>query len=361
MKREKAIRILLSGCKHTGYATRRRLKKRFGSFEAALENLGEATYLSENALRELNKIRSVSTERVEEMLDKSKAQVAFCEDENFPKLLGSIIDPPDLLLYRGVLFLGEEKAVSIVGARRETRYGRGHAFQIAKGLAENGITVVSGLAYGIDAAAHQGALKGGGRTVAFLGSGLNKMYPKDNQPLAKEIMETGGVIFSEYGLSAAPKPYHFPFRNRLVSGYSQATLLIEAREKSGTLITVGHALSQGREVFCLPGPIDSATSGVPHRLIREGAHLCTSYQDILDDMNWTVSINEKKEKTILCTFNENQEKIVQVLSKDEQDFNALLEITGLETGELNSELSILEIFGIIQKLPGQIFRLMGSI
>lgn len=361
MMREKAIRILLSGCKYVGYSTRRKLKKRFGSFETAFDNLGEAAFLSEKALLELQKLRSVSTERVEELLEKSNVQAVFYEDENFPKLLQNIIDPPDLLLYRGTLFEGEEKAVSIVGARRETRYGRGQAFEIAKGLAENGITVVSGLAYGIDAAAHQGALKGGGRTVAFLGSGLNKMYPKDNQPLAKEIMETGGVIFSEYGLSAAPKPYHFPFRNRLVSGYSQATLLIEAREKSGTLITVGHALSQGREVFCLPGPIDSATSGVPHRLIREGAHLCTSYQDILDDMNWTISVQEKKEKTVQCTFNENQEKIVQVLSKDEQDFNALLEITGLETGELNSELSILEIFGIIQKLPGQVFRLMGSI
>ncbi len=361
MTREKAIRILLSGCKHIGYSTRRKLQKGFGSFETALENLGEANFLSENALRELQKLRFVSTERVQELLEKSKVQAVFYEDENFPKLLQNIIDPPDLLLYRGTLFEGEEKAVSIVGARRETRYGKGQAFQIAKGLAENGVTVVSGLAYGIDAAAHQGALKAKGRTVAFLGSGLNKLYPKDNQPLAQEIVESGGVIFSEYGLSAAPKPYHFPFRNRLVSGYSQATLLIEAREKSGTLITVGHALSQGREVFCLPGPVDSATSQEPHRLIREGARLCTSFQDILDDMGWVVSIKEKQEKTIQCTFNENQEKIVKALADDELEFNTLLEITGIETGELNSELSILEIFGIIQKLPGQVFRLLGSI
>ncbi len=334
---------------HTGGAY-----QAFEGFSASFQEL-----VGSKAYEELAQLKREGLDALEETLEASRIQVLFSEDKAFPRLLREIIDPPDLLFYKGTMENAEERALAIIGSRRETRYGREQARGIARDLARQGITIVSGLAYGIDHAAHQGALEAGGRTVAVLGSGLNNLYPKDHAPLAEKMIQSGGAVVSELPPHSQPLAYHFPFRNRIVSGLSQGVLLVEAREKSGTLITVGHALAQGREVFALPGPVDSPGSMVPHRFLREGARLATCAHDILEDMGW----NKQAEQLTmplprsLPDLTNIQQRIYDALCDESQSFESLLSSTGLSASELNTQLVILEMQGVTETLPGRQYRL----
>ena len=254
--------VWLASSPSLGYKAKQRVSEAFGSAEAAFDNFSAdvQALVGEKAYQELARMRQLGLDRIATALARIGALACVPGDEAFPEVLNDIIDPPDLLFYKGTLGRDFGRAIAIVGSRRETRYGREQAHNIARGLAENGVTVVSGLARGIDTAAHLGALAGGGRTVAVLGSGINNIYPPENKELAERITASGGAVISEFAPNAEPMAYHFPFRNRLVSGLCQGTLLIEAREKSGTLITVGHALAQGRDVVALPGPVDAPGS-----------------------------------------------------------------------------------------------------
>ena len=247
---------------------------------------------------------------MEKKLIESGAQVVVRGQAGYPYLLEQICDPPHALFVRGTTG-DDEKSVAIVGSRKETRYGRTQAYNIAKELARNGVTIVSGLARGIDTAAHEGALAGGGRTVAVLGNGIDSVYPPENQELAKRIVDSGGAIISEFPFGAAPLAHHFPVRNRIISGISAATLLVEGHAKSGTMITAGFAAEQGREVFALPGMVDAPGSAAPLRLLREGANICTCAQDILSDMRWNVKKQaETAQKTETDDLSDAQKKIV---------------------------------------------------
>jgi len=207
--------------------------------------------------------------------------------EEYPKQLKNIYDPPIKLFVLGNKKILQQKSVAIVGARKATLYGKKIAFQFSKKLSENGINIISGLALGIDTYAHLGTLhpECRGKNIAVLGSGLNEIYPKQNIELAKKIVNSGGCIISEYPLGTKPEKLHFPERNRIISGLSKGVVVVEANEKSGSLITADFALEQGKEVFAVPGDIFSNTSIGTNNLIKQGAKLVTNYLEILENIN----------------------------------------------------------------------------
>lgn len=202
-------------------------------------------------------------------------------DENYPELLKQIYDPPKCLYVMGNLEILNTPSLAIVGCRETTEYGKKAATYFAYNLAKQGITIVSGLAKGVDSFSHIGALQAEGKTIAVLGSGLDIIYPKENNQLAKKIIEKGGAIISEYPLGTRPLQEHFPARNRIISGISQAVLVVEAKEKSGSLITADFAMEQGKEVYAVPGNINSLNSIGTNNLIKDGAIPVSNYSDII--------------------------------------------------------------------------------
>lgn len=207
-------------------------------------------------------------------------------DAAYPVTLRTIPDPPLALYLQGALTDADALAVAFVGSRHASLYGLECAQRLAADAAQRGMTVVSGLARGIDAAAHRGALSVGGRTIAVLGSGFNHLYPPDHAPLAQQVSVSGAVV-SEYPMDALPQPYHFPRRNRIISGLSLGVVVVEAAARSGALITADCALEQGREVFAVPGPMRSVTSQGTHGLLKQGARLVTSVEDLLEELHLT--------------------------------------------------------------------------
>lgn len=357
---ERLAELWLACAPSLSYRAKKKLIASFGSAENVLNDFSAKLQdiVGIKAYEELKKMKAADVHTLPDRLYAHDIRPLYDEDEDFPQSLITIPDPPDLLFVRGSMRGKEERSIAIVGSRRETRYGREQAFAIAKELAQNGVTVVSGLAYGIDRAAHEGALAGGGRTIAVLGSGLMRIYPKEHIPLAEKIVQAGGAVISELSPAAEPLSFHFPFRNRIVSGLCAGVMLVEAREKSGTLITVTHALEQSREVFCLPGPVDSPTSMVPHRLVREGARLATSAADILEDMGW----EEKIEQTSFVPakgedLTSSQRKIYDALCDETRSYEELMALTGLSSQELNAQIPLLEVGGIVETLPGRNYRL----
>ena len=294
------------------------------------------------------------------LLEELGAVPVFRGETGYPASLLPIDDPPDVLFVRGALPPPDTPAVAIVGSRRATRYGFTQARRIARELAEKGVTIVSGLARGIDAAAHWGALDAHGRTVAVLGSGVGVIYPPENKELAARILAEGGAIVSELAPDAQPLPYHFPVRNRIIAGLSDGLLLIEAQQKSGTHSTVNYALNQGKEVFALPGNVDAPGSELPLMLLKDGAALCTCGGDILDRMGWNAKPPEQasflSEEPGSDDENES-DPILRALALEEKTLEELIEETGLSAGELGTQLTLLEISGKVERRAGRAYAL----
>ena len=224
---------------------------------------------------------TIDPEQELDRLERAGVAALTWHDDGYPPRLKETPDAPPVLYARGSLLPKDEKAVAVVGTRRPTEYGRRVTAELCASLAKRGITVVSGLALGIDAWAHSSALDAGGRTVAVMGNGLDSVYPRENGKLAERIVDSGGALVSEFALGVRPEASHFPRRNRIISGMTLGTLVTEASETSGTRWTVYHALEQNREIFCVPGSIYSESSKLTNRLIREGAKLVTEVGDIL--------------------------------------------------------------------------------
>lgn len=271
-----------------GPVSYRKLLKRFGSpvkvWEASEEALRKTEGLGKKLIEDILSVqKSLPLEREMERMRDFGAVAVGHEDPEYPKQLLTIHDPPFLVYTKGIAVDWGKPWIALVGSRKMTSYGREMAFWLGRELASRGIGVVSGLARGIDTWAHKGALKGGGETVAVLGCGLDKCYPPENRYLMQEILAQG-LLFSEFPLGIGPKPQHFPMRNRIISGLSLGTVVVEAALKSGALITADLALEQGREVFALPGPITSPASRGCHNLIKQGAKLVQDVDDLLEEL-----------------------------------------------------------------------------
>lgn len=294
-------------------------------------------------------------------------------DKEYPKNLRNIYDPPKQLYANGALLERDELAVALVGSRRASIYGLQTCEQLAYELAVRGVTVVSGMARGVDSAAHRGALKARGRTIAVMGSGHNHIYPPENKELYEEIAKSGAVV-AEYEDDVEPLPYNFPQRNRIISGLSLGVVVVEAARNSGALITAGLALEQGREVFAVPGKISSQTSGGTNELIKDGAKLVQSVDDILEELshlNIKPISDEDKEKTeqsitkmtsayVYNSLTDSERKVYKVLSDEPVYIDDILGKTKLKAPEASKALLSLQLKKIIKELPGKQFVRIGE-
>jgi len=280
------------------------------------------------------------------------------EDKDYPENLKNIYDPPIVLYVKGELKAEDKFSLGIVGSRRASYYGLNSAEKFAYELSEKGFTIVSGMARGIDTYAHKGALKQGGRTIAVMGSGFSYLYPAENKKLAEEIAKNGAVI-SEFPCEAKPLPQNFPQRNRVISGLSLGLLVVEAARNSGALITADFALEQGREVFALPGKVDSNTSFGTNGLIKQGAKLVSCVEDVLEEFNLSVSTKEtaKEEKlNVLQPELVNAESnLYNLILKQPISLDEIVENTDMSIPVISDLLLRLQMKKLVRQLPGKQF------
>jgi DNA processing protein len=281
------------------------------------------------------------------------------EQQSYPELLRNIADPPILLYVRGKVELLHNGCLAVVGARAATVYGRQIARELSGRLCRRGFTVVSGLALGIDAAAHQGALEAGGATVAVLGCGLDVVYPAQHRDLYSDIAGQGALV-SEYPLGTLPEPFRFPARNRIISGLSLGVVVVEAARKSGSLITAGLALEQGREVFAIPGRIDSCKSEGTHRLLQEGAKLVHSVDDIVEELSFSPAAPppgaEAGDSRAGLVLSAAEEELLALLDVYPQTIDEITRRCGMAVQKVSELLLMLELKGAIDALPGNQYQ-----
>lgn len=296
---------------------------------------------------------------VAEMLDfcaSRGVQILAKSDAEFPRLLQEIPDPPSVLFMRGQLRSSDSLGIAIVGTRRASQYGRFQAARFARCLSRAGLTIVSGLARGIDASAHQGALEAGGRTIAVLSNGVTDIYPPQHESLANSIEGTGAIL-SEMPPGSRPKRGMFPRRNRLISGLTLGTLVIEAGERSGALITARTAGEQGREVFALPGMVSSPNARGCHQLIRDGAILVQDPEDVLEALGPLVESTElpsgqSVRNATELQLNEQETAVLQAIPVEPTDIDSVVVSCGLPVSRVLSTLSVLEMRRLIRRLGG---------
>ncbi len=362
MDRRQAL-ILLNMYPAFGFKKYKEILEKFNSpeivFKISMAEL-KAKGFSEGFIKTLTKLKAFSLELELAECDKKGIKILTYEDNDYPEILKEIFSPPLVLYVKGEYNSKEDMALAIVGSRRPTLYGRMTAEKLAKDLALMNVTVVSGLARGIDTAAHQGVLKGKGRTIAVLGSGLGKIYPPENQKIAGEICERG-LIISEFPYRARPLPANFPRRNRLISGLSAGVIIVEAARRSGALITADLALEQGREVFAVPGKIDSPTSWGVHQLIKEGAKMVVGIEDILEEFKCQFpkepNRNDGMDKKKL-NISQSEEKVFSLIEKESESGTHIDEIirhSRINAGEVTGLLLNLELKGLIKQLSGKRF------
>jgi DNA processing protein len=280
--------------------------------------------------------------------------------EDYPPRLAQIPDPPLLLYVEGVIAALSHPQIAIVGSRNPTALGRDTATQFARALGRAGLGITSGLALGIDAAAHRGALDAGAPTVAVVGRGLDAVYPRENEALARRILESGGALVTDLPIGSGPLRHHFPRRNRILSGLAVGTLVVEAAEQSGSLITARLAAEQGREVFAMPGSIHNAVARGCHRLLRQGARLVETVDDIFEelagicgDMMVKPPLPGATEPALPCpSLDKDYEILLDALGFEPAGLDAIVARTRLDTGTVASMLLILELDGRIQQQPG---------
>ena len=310
--------------------------------------------------------KSGYAQREMEAAQQAGVKITTLFDEEYPSSLRHLYDPPLILYSRGSWAGVEEKALAIVGSRHASYYGMNHARRFAQVFAERGVTVISGLARGIDTAAHEGSLSAGGRTLAIIGSGLNCLYPRENVGLAQKIVEEGGALISELPMNCAPSKSTFPARNRLVSAWGQGVLVIEAPQRSGSLITAHCASDQGRRVFALPGSVDTLYSSGCHALIREGATLVTHPEQVLEEFSW----EEEEEEVFVPTVaaapassppvcDSEGRQICDWILEGKDTIDSLCWVSQLPVYTLNQRLMRLQIARIIRPLAGGRFEVIS--
>lgn len=286
-----------------------------------------------------------------EKLSKLKIKVTTFLDSDFPKSLHDLPGSPVVLYYKGSLKGLKGSCLAIVGTRKMTSYGREVTEKFSGGLGALGITIISGLARGVDTVAHKACLAAGGVTVAVLAGGLDSVYPPENKSLAEEIIKNGGATISEYPLGAPAMPVNFAIRNRIVSGLASSVLVIEGAEKSGTLLTASHAAEQGKTVFAVPGQITSPLSKAPLYLLKNGAKMATEVKDILEEMDMDLKVDREKMESV-SPDSPYEAEIVKLLENEPLYLDELVRITGSKTSEISARLTIMEMKGLIKNLGG---------
>ena len=376
-----------------GNHTIRRLLAAFGSAEksvtATSEELAQIDGLTPDVRRQLIEGRSRAPLAQElELIERHQCHIVTINNSSYPPLLKQIDDPPVLLYIIGDFPPQDAPSIAIVGSRSPTEYGKTTSQQLSYQLAERGVTIVSGFARGIDTCAHRSALEAGGRTIAVLGCGLSIIYPEANRALAAEIIESGALI-SEFPMTMPPRGKNFPRRNRVISGLTLGTLVVEASDRSGSLITARHAAEQGREVFAVPGQIFSGVSRGTHSLINQGATLINSVDDLLDALpqDYTQvlegespeaarqpssskrsdkaarpqSVEKRSTPTpqpkakVELNLTPDEQVVLAAMAADSVHIDEITRITQLPIGKVSSLLVMLELKGIVQQLPGKQF------
>jgi DNA protecting protein DprA len=337
-----------------GPARLRMLIDAFGDVERAWHAPADALYragLDRRSLENLLKTRArVDLDREVRRVAAVGAHIHTWEDEGYPKLLAEIPDPPPVLYVRGELKPEDAWAVAVVGTRRASTYGREVTRRLVSVLAQGGVTIVSGLARGVDAVAHQTALEAGGRTIAVLGCGIDLVYPPEHRELARRIAAQGALV-SEYPLGTQPEPGNFPPRNRIISGLSLGVVITEAGRDSGALITADYAAEQGRDVFAVPGSILSAGCAGTNRLIQDGAKPVLDAADILQELNLTMVAEQKEARQALPTT-ETEALILAHLSAEPVHVDDLTRAVGLPVAQVTSTLALMELKGMVRQVGG---------
>ncbi|MEK7072311.1 MAG: DNA-processing protein DprA [Patescibacteria group bacterium] len=310
--------------------------------------------LDENLINEIIISRQeIDLEAEMELMDKENVKAVILTDDNYPANLKEIFNPPPILYYQGSLDFLKNNCLAVVGTRKFSSYGKQITEEIVSQLAKDGITIISGLAFGIDAISHKACLDALGKTVAVLGSGVNRqcVYPSSNRYIADKIINSGGGIIAEYPIGTNPTKFTFPMRNRIISGLSRAVLVIEAPINSGALITAKYALDQNRDILAIPGSIYSTNSQGTNNLIKQGAKLITNADDILQELN--IQTVFKTLKTELKVDNEEEKIVLDLLSREPLHIDKIKNMSKLNINVLLSTLTMMEIKGLIKDIGGK--------
>ncbi len=294
-------------------------------------------------------------------MEKYSIGVIRINENTYPDLLRHIAEPPGMLFYRGNPECLNRRSIAVVGSRAASYTGQKAARRLAEALSRHGVSVISGLACGIDASAHQGCIEGGSPTIAVSGCGLDRIYPAENQGLGEAILKCGGIMLTEYAPGEKPAGWHFPVRNRIITGMARALILMEARIRSGSMTSVQHALDQGKDVFVYPGDPESECFSGNHQLLREGGIYFTSAEDILEDIGWLdnpIAVGQNSHCPAQTAPHSGLEaQIADALKAGSVSFEELLILTGTNPADLMSTLTIMQINGTAEALPGKKYRL----
>ena len=324
-------------------------------FEAEEKALETIEGISEAVIKEIRSFDTFSAiDRELEQIEKQEVSLLTLNDSSYPPLLSAIYDPPPILYVKGNWDKARSYPIAVVGARKTTPYGKKATERLCHGLSEQGVTIVSGFARGIDGIAHRSALSGGGKTLAVLGCGIDIVYPPEHKRLFEEITEQG-AIFSEFSMGTPPVAHNFPKRNRIISGLSLGCVVVEATLKSGSLITARLALEQGREVFAVPGPIFSNSSAGPHQLIASGAKLVQNAADILDEILPQLKPRIPVSEAVPPVLKGEEAHLYQALSFEPKHIEILIQESEKSAASVSGLLLGLELKGIVRQMAGQYY------
>ena len=347
---------LISGI---GYARFKALFDKFGSpaniLNASHNDIAQVFGIGKNLAEKINNWQKhADIEKELKLTERANVKIITIYDDNYPKHLKEISDPPLCLYVRGELNCSYNSSIAVVGSRRITNYGREMAEYLVSGLAYADWTIISGLAYGIDAISHQTTVNANGRTIAVLGGGLARLHPQDHAALAREIIEKGGAVISEFPMELSPTRQTFPMRNRIISGLSSGVLVIEAGLKSGSLITANFALEQGRQVFAVPGRANSPQSRGCNKLIKEGAVLTENVDDIINEFEFLPGVTSKKPSSNHTEKESPQTNISDILNLTPEEQNILkcleLEEKSVDAISAETEIPVHKLLAILLKL-----------
>jgi DNA processing protein len=343
-----------------GPRNRRALLERFGSpkdvLAASPSELREVPGIGPKLCRKIADADQIDVEAELELCRAHGVDILVEADEAYPRMLREIHDPPGVLFIKGTLLPQDGLAIGIVGTRHATQYGLRQAERLGGSLARAGLTVISGLARGIDAAAHRGALAAGGRTLAVLASGVLNVYPPEHDQLAEEVIAQGALL-SESPPKLEPLSGAFPQRNRLISGLALGVIVVEAAERSGALITARHAMEQGREVFAVPGRVDGRSARGCHRLIRDGARLVETADDVLEELGPLVEATPRDDGQVVhhpaeLMLNELEKQVLAAIDSERTTIDQIVAQSGLPVARVLSTISVLEMRRLVRRLSG---------